>query len=65
VLKFCFRADRVRSLKREATIFKLPRDRVGPHHAIVTVHDLFLDTPPFYLVMDYVPGRDLRAWTAQ
>ena len=65
VLKFCFRADRVRSLKREATIFKILRERAGNHPGIVTVHDLYLDEPPYYLVMDYIPGRDLKAWCAR
>lgn len=65
VLKFCFRADRVRSLKREASIFRLLRQRAGNHPGIVTVHDLYLDEPPYYLVMDYVPGRDLKSWCAR
>lgn len=43
VFKFCFRADRVRSLKREVTIFRLLQDRVGPHPNIVGVQDLFLE----------------------
>lgn len=62
VFKFCFRADRVRSLKREVTIFRLLRERVGEHPHIVTMHDVYLDMPPFFLVMDYVEGAALPAW---
>jgi WD40 repeat protein/tRNA A-37 threonylcarbamoyl transferase component Bud32/Tfp pilus assembly protein PilF len=62
VFKFCFRADRVRSLKREVTIFRLLRERIGPHPGIVAVQDVFLEQPPFYLMTDYADGSDLRAW---
>ncbi len=64
VYKFCFRADRVRSLKREVTLFRLLKERVGEHPNIVSVQDVFFDTPPFYIVMDFVEGKDLRAWCA-
>jgi class 3 adenylate cyclase len=30
VFKFCFRVDRVRSLKREVTLFRLLKERIGP-----------------------------------
>ncbi len=63
VFKFCFRADRVRSLKREVTLFRLVRERFGEHPNIVTVHDVYFDEPPFYLIMDYVEGSDLAGWS--
>ena len=56
VIKFCFRVDRVRSLKREVTLFRILRERVGEQRGIVTVHDVFFDEPPFYIVMDDVDG---------
>ncbi|MDA1275591.1 MAG: protein kinase [Verrucomicrobia bacterium] len=62
VFKFCFRADRVRSLKREVTLFRLLKERVGEHPNIVRLHDVFFDEPPYYVVMDYVAGRDLKTW---
>jgi TolB-like protein/class 3 adenylate cyclase/Tfp pilus assembly protein PilF len=62
VFKFCFRADRVRSLKREMTLFRVLHERVGEHPHIVRLHDVYLDQPPYYLVMEYVAGRDLRRW---
>jgi class 3 adenylate cyclase len=64
VFKFCFRADRVRSLKREMTLFKLLKDRFGDHPNIVGIQDVFLESPPFYLIMDYAEAQDLRAWCA-
>lgn len=62
VFKFCFRADRVRPLKREVTLFRLLKERLGEHPRIVRLHDVFFDAPPYYVVTDYVEGRDLRSW---
>jgi class 3 adenylate cyclase/cephalosporin-C deacetylase-like acetyl esterase len=63
VFKFCFRAERVRFLKREMTLFRLLKERVGDHPNIVRLHDMYLEQAPFYVEMDYVEGQDLRTWT--
>jgi serine/threonine-protein kinase len=62
VFKFCFQGERVRYLKREMTLFRLLKERVGDHPHIVRLHDVFLAQPPFYVEMDYVEGADLRTW---
>jgi len=62
VFKFCFRGDRVRSLKREMTLFRLIRERIGDHPNIVSLREVYFDEPPFYVEMDYVAGQDLRTW---
>jgi WD40 repeat protein/class 3 adenylate cyclase/tRNA A-37 threonylcarbamoyl transferase component Bud32 len=62
VFKFCFQAERVRFLKRELTLFRLLKERVGSHPHIVAIHDVYLDQPPFYVEMEYVDGKDLRSW---
>ncbi len=62
VFKFCFRADRVRSLKREMTLFRILKERVGDHPNIVRLLEVYFDEPPFYVVMDHVEGQDLKAW---
>ncbi|MBI4664543.1 MAG: protein kinase [Verrucomicrobia bacterium] len=62
VFKFCFRADRVRALKREVTLFRLLKDRIGEHPNIVRLLDVFFDEPPFYIVSEYVAGKDLKTW---
>src|SRR4029434_4020700 len=59
---FCFRADRVRSLKREVTLFRVLRERAGQHPRIVNVHDVYLNEPPFYVAMDFVEGNALPTW---
>jgi class 3 adenylate cyclase/tetratricopeptide (TPR) repeat protein/tRNA A-37 threonylcarbamoyl transferase component Bud32 len=65
VFKFCFQAERVRFLKREMTLFRLLKERVGDHPNIVRLHDVMLDHPPFYVEMDYVEGADLRSWSQE
>jgi serine/threonine protein kinase/class 3 adenylate cyclase len=62
VFKFCFRADRARSLRREVTLFRVMKERFGAHPHIVSVRDVFLEEPPYYIEMDYSDGQDLRAW---
>jgi serine/threonine-protein kinase len=62
VFKFSFQGERVRYLKREMTLFRLLKERVGDHPHIVRLHDVFLAQPPFYVEMDYVEGADLRSW---
>jgi WD40 repeat protein/serine/threonine protein kinase/class 3 adenylate cyclase len=65
VFKFCFQADRVRYLKREMTLFRLLKERVGDHPNIVALREVYFDTPPFYVEMDYVEGHDLRTWSQE
>jgi WD40 repeat protein/class 3 adenylate cyclase len=62
VFKFCFRADRIRSLKRELTLFRLLKERIGEHPNIVRLHEVYFDEPPYFLEEDYVEGRDLARW---
>jgi serine/threonine protein kinase/class 3 adenylate cyclase len=62
VFKFCFRADRVRALKREVTLFRLLQQRVANHPNIVGIEATYFDEPPFYVVMEHVEGSDLPGW---
>lgn len=64
VFKFCFRADRVRSLKREMTLFRLIKERIGDHPNIVALREVYFEQPPFYVEEDYVDGQDLGSWCA-
>jgi serine/threonine-protein kinase len=65
VFKFCFRAERVRTLKREVTLFRLLKERVGEHPSIVRLLEVYFDEPPYYLEMEYVEGSDLRTWCGE
>ena len=65
VFKFCFKAERARSLKREVTLFRILREHVGEHPNIVAIHDVFFDEPPFYIMMDYVEGPTFDRWAEE
>lgn len=65
VFKFCFQTDRARALKRELTLIRLLRERIGEHPHIVSLRDVFFDEPPYYLEMEYVEGSDFRVWCGQ
>ncbi len=62
VFKFCFRADRVRSLKREMTLFRLIKERIGDHPNIVRLLEVNFEQSPFYVEEDFVAGQDLARW---
>ncbi len=63
VFKFCFDAERLRSLKRELSIFRLIRESLGDRDDITRLHDVRLDEAPFYLESDYVPSGNLVQWS--
>ncbi len=65
VLKFCDDPTKVRTLKREMALFRILHDRLGDHPHFVRLHDVSIEDPPFYLMMDYVEGGDYRSWTEQ
>jgi WD40 repeat protein/class 3 adenylate cyclase len=62
VFKFCFQADRVRSLKREMTLFRLIKERIGDHPNIVSLREVYFEQPPYYVEEDFVEGQDLGSW---
>ncbi len=62
VFKFCFDAMRLRSFKRELTLFRLFRDALGKRSDIATIHEVQVESPPFYLESDYLPGGNLAQW---
>src|SRR5437868_13548293 len=38
------------------------KEKVGSHPNIVGIQEVYFDEPPYYIVMDYAEGQDLRAW---
>jgi WD40 repeat protein/serine/threonine protein kinase/class 3 adenylate cyclase len=62
VFKFCFRADLVRTLKRELTLYRLLKEHVGEHPNIVRLFEVCLEESPYFLEEEFVAGRDLKTW---
>jgi class 3 adenylate cyclase/tRNA A-37 threonylcarbamoyl transferase component Bud32 len=62
VFKFCFDVDRLRSFKRELTLFRLIREALGERDDIAKLIDVQFDKPPFYLESDHVESGNLSQW---
>ena len=60
--KFCFNADRLQSLKREITLFRVLRETLGERPDIARLHDFQFDKAPFYLESEFTAGGNLADW---
>src|SRR5262249_32553383 len=65
VYKFCFDADRLRSFKRELTLFRLLRDALGDRPDIAQIHEIQLDSPPYFLESEFTESGNLADWAKQ
>jgi WD40 repeat protein/class 3 adenylate cyclase/tRNA A-37 threonylcarbamoyl transferase component Bud32 len=65
VFKFCFDAERLRSIKREITIIRLLREALGNRKDVVRLYDVKLDKAPFFLESEYTEGGNLVDWAAK
>jgi serine/threonine protein kinase len=64
VFKFCDTEDKARTLKRELTLFRLLKEHVGRNPHFIQLHEVSLDEPPWYLMMDQTDAVDLVSWSA-
>lgn len=64
VFKFCFDAERVRALQREVKLFRALKQHAGEHPNIVRLLEVYFDAPPYYIVTEYIQGKDLKSWWA-
>ena len=62
VFKFCNTEDKVRTLKRELTLYHLLKGQVGLNPHFIPLHEVSLDEPPWYLMMDHVDALELEVW---
>lgn len=60
--KFCFRSDRLRSLKRELKLFGLLREALGDRPDIARLYEVRLQEAPYFLEMEYTAGGNLAEW---
>jgi eukaryotic-like serine/threonine-protein kinase len=63
VYKFTDDGERLRTLKREATLYRVLREGLGERDDLIRVLDWNFETPPFYLECQY-GGLDLLQWAA-
>jgi class 3 adenylate cyclase/serine/threonine protein kinase len=62
VFKFCFDAERVRSLKREVTLFRLLRDALGNRDDIATLYEIQLEHAPYCLESEFTELGSMSDW---
>jgi serine/threonine protein kinase/WD40 repeat protein len=65
VFKFCDSEEKVRTLKRELSLFRLLKERVGRNPHFITLHEVALEEPPWYLMMEHVEAQELATWCEQ
>ncbi len=63
--KFCFDADRVRSFRRELTLFRLLHEALGDRADIAKLHEVQLDRAPYFLEGEFTPEGDLYTWSRE
>jgi DNA-binding winged helix-turn-helix (wHTH) protein/serine/threonine protein kinase len=61
VFKFAIDGQRLKALKREATVARFINESLGERTDFVRVLEWNFEHPPFYLETEY-GGQDLRAW---
>jgi len=65
VFKFCSKEATVRTLKREFTLYRLLKERIGRNPHFVQLLEVSLDEPPWYLMMNHEHAEDLESWSAR
>lgn len=61
--KFCFDASRLRSLKRELSLFRLIKETLGDRPDIARLYEVQLEVAPYFLEMEYARDGDLWSWS--
>lgn len=62
VFKFCFEAARLRSLKREVTLFRVLKKALGNRDDIARIIDWSFEEAPYFLESEYTEGGNLAVW---
>lgn len=64
VFKFCDTEEKARTLRRELTVYRMLRERIGQNPHFVPLVEVSLAEPPWYLMMEHVDAVDLITWCA-
>ncbi len=62
VIKFCYSVDRLRTLKREVTLFRLLKETLGDRPDIARVLDYQFEHKPYFLEMEFAGRHNLTSW---
>lgn len=62
VIKFCYSQDKLRTLKREVTLFRLLKEYLGDRPDIARLIDFQFDESPYYLEMEFAGNHNLSTW---
>lgn len=62
VFKFCYDASRLRSLKREITLFRLLKEELGDRPDIARILDWNFDEAPYFLEVEHSESGSLPEW---
>lgn len=65
VFKFCYQADRLRSLQREVTLFRLLKETLGARDDIARILEWNFERAPYFLECEYTEGGNLLEWVAE
>lgn len=65
VFKFCFDSDRLRSFKRELTMFRLLREALGEREDFARIYEVQVEAPPFYIESEYLPAGSFAQWAEE
>ncbi|MFO0940348.1 MAG: protein kinase [Pirellulales bacterium] len=62
VFKFCFDIDRLRSFKRELTLFRLLQSQFGNRPDFVRLIDVQFEEPPYCIESEHIASGNLLEW---
>ncbi|MGV8042573.1 MAG: tetratricopeptide repeat protein [Thermoanaerobaculaceae bacterium] len=65
VFKFCFEAERLRSLQREVTLFRLLKEALGDRPDIARILDWSFEQAPYFIESEYTAGGSLVEWAEE
>jgi serine/threonine protein kinase/WD40 repeat protein len=64
IVKFCADEEKASFLRRELTLYRLLKEKVGQNPHFARLEEVALDEPPRYLMSEYIEARDLSKWLA-
>lgn len=65
VFKFCYQIERLRSLQREVTLFRLLKESLGARDDIARIVEWNFEKAPYFLESEYTQGGNLLEWVAE